>query len=128
MEEKTMEEKIVSLASALTEAKEEESELLRLLCAAQSEVLASSLRAGITKEDCAGAFICAAAFLGAAALAAARNGGGEEVSSLRAGDVTITKRAAGENGERLGALREQAWALMRPYTKDGGFCFCGVQG
>lgn len=128
MAEKTMEEKILTIASGLADASEGEQELLRMLCAAQSEVLAASLREGVAKEDCAGAFICAAAFLSAAALAAARNGGGEELSSLRAGDVTITKRTAGEKSERFDALRKQAWALMRPYTKDGGFCFCGVQG
>ena len=27
----------------------------------------------------------------------------------------------------LALLREQAWALMRPYTTDGGFCFRGVE-
>ena len=27
----------------------------------------------------------------------------------------------------LSLLREQAWALMRPYTTDGGFCFRGVE-
>lgn len=128
MTEKTMEEKILAIASALAGATEDEQELLRLLCTAQSEVLAASLREGVTKEDCAGAFVCAAAFLSASALAAARNGGGEELSSLRAGDMTITKRTAGESSKKFDALREQAWALLKPYTRDGGFCFCGVRG
>ena len=70
---------------------------------------------------------CAAAFLAAAALEGAR-AGGEEASSLRAGDLTVTKRSSGESGRRLDALRAQAWALMRPYTEDGAFCFFGVTG
>ena len=63
----------------------------------------------------------------AAALESAR-AGGEELSSLRAGDLTVTKRASGESGRRLEALCAQARMLMRPYTKDGSFCFFGVQG
>ena len=63
----------------------------------------------------------------AAALEGAR-AGGEELSSLRAGDLTVTKRASGESGRRLEALCEQARMLMQPYTKDGSFCFFGVQG
>ena len=47
--------------------------------------------------------------------------------SLRAGDLTVTKRSSDEGSKRLSLLREQAWALMRPYTTDGGFCFRGVE-
>ena len=53
--------------------------------------------------------------------------GGEEFSSLRAGDLTVTKCSSDEGSKRLSLLREQAWALMRPYTTDGGFCFRGVE-
>ena len=72
------------------------------------------------------AFICAASWLAAAALESAR-AGGEEFSSLRAGDLTVTKCSSDEGSKRLSLLREQAWALMRPYTTDGGFCFRGVE-
>lgn len=51
----------------------------------------------------------------------------EEFSSLRAGDLTVTKCSSDEGSKRLSLLREQAWALMRPYTTDGGFCFRGVE-
>lgn len=51
------------------------------------------LREGVAPEDCEGAFICASAWLAAAALTDARLGGAEELSSLRAGDVTIEVRA-----------------------------------
>ena len=123
----SMSEQIFSIACALSKADESEKSMLRMICTAQEEMLEQRLRDGVSKEACASAFVCAAAFLSAAALESAR-AGGEELSSLRAGDLTVTKCSAGESGRRLDALREQAWALMRPYTKDGAFCFFGVQG
>lgn len=123
----SMSEQIFAIACALTKADEGEKEMLAMLCAAQEESLVRALKEGVVKEDCESAFICAAAFLSAAALQSAK-AGGEELSSLRAGDLTVTKCSPGESGKRLDALREQAWALMRPYTKDGAFCFFGVQG
>ena len=111
--------RILAVACAMTKADENERETLALLCTAEEKALEGRLREGVCKEECEDAFICAAAFLAAAALESAR-AGGEELSSLRAGDLTVTKR--------LAALREQAQMLMRPYTKDGAFCFFGVQG
>ena len=85
------------------------------------------LREGVAPEDCEGAFICASAWLAAAALTDARLGGAEELSSLRAGDVTIEVRG-GANSERAAALRRSARQLMAPYTEGGGFFFCAVKG
>lgn len=82
---------------------------------------------GVAPEDCEGAFICASAWLAAAALTDARLGGAEELSSLRAGDVTIEVRG-GANSERAAALRRSARQLMAPYTEGGGFFFCAVKG
>ena len=123
----SMSEQIFSIACALSKADESEKSMLRMICTAQEESLVRALKEGVAKEDCESAFICAAAFLSAAAIENAR-AGGEEVSSLRAGDLTVTKRSAGESGRRLEALCAQARMLMRPYTKDGSFCFFGVQG
>ena len=123
----SMSGRILAIACAMTKADESERETLTLLCAAQEEALEKRLRDGVSKEMCESAFICAAAFLAAAALERAR-AGGEELSSLRAGDLTVTKRSSDEGSKRLSLLREQAWALMQPYTKDGSFCFFGVQG
>lgn len=123
----SMSGRILAIACAMTKADESERETLTLLCAAQEEALEKQLRDGVSKEMCESAFICAAAFLAAAALESAR-AGGEELSSLRAGDLTVTKRASGESGRRLEALCAQVRMLMRPYTKDGSFCFFGVQG
>ena len=122
----SMSGQILAIARTMTKADENEQETLAMLCAAQEEALEKRLRDGVSKEACASAFICVAAFLAAAALEGAR-AGGEELSSLRAGDLTVTKRSSDEGGKRLSLLREQAWALMRPYTTDGGFCFRGVE-
>ena len=122
----SMSGQIVSIACALSKADEGERALLEMICKAQEEQLARTLKEGVTREDCESAFICAASWLAAAALESAR-AGGEEFSSLRAGDLTVTKRSSDEGSKRLSLLREQAWALMRPYTTDGGFCFRGVE-
>ena len=114
----SMSEQIFSIACALSKADESEKSMLRMICTAQEE--------SVAKEDCESAFICAASWLAAAALESAR-AGGEEFSSLRAGDLTVTKCSSDEGRKRLSLLREQAWALMRPYTTDGGFCFRGVE-
>ena len=118
----SMSEQIFSIACALSKADESEKSMLRMICTAQEESLVRALKEGVAKEDCESAFICAASWLAAAARA-----GGEEFSSLRAGDLTVTKRSSDEGSKRLSLLREQAWALMRPYTTDGGFCFRGVE-
>ena len=123
----SMSGQILAIARTMTKADENEQEMLTMLCAAQEEALEKRLRDGVSKEACASAFICAASWLAAAALESAR-AGGEEFSSLRAGDLTVTKRSSDEGSKRLSLLREQAWALMQPYTKDGSFCFFGVQG
>ena len=86
----SMSGQIVSIACALSKADESEKALLEMICRAQEERLARTLKEGVAREDCESAFICAAAFLSAAAI-------------------------------------EKAWARMRPYTTDGGFCFRGVE-
>ena len=121
--EMTMLEEITAIASELSHATASEENVLDKLCTAACGEIEGKLREGISKEDCEGAFICAAAWLAAAALSSARVTG-EEVSSLRAGDLSVTKRSAAEY-ERL---RRQAWELMAPYVKDSGFCFRGVRG
>ena len=106
----SMSEQIFSIACALSKADESEKSMLRMICTAQEESLVRALKEGVAKEDCESAFICAASWLAAAALESAR-AGGEEFSSLRAGDLTVTKRSSDEGSKRLSMLREQAWAL-----------------
>lgn len=126
-ETRSIGEQMLSCARTLARADESEEALLKMICTAQELILERALRADVTKEECESAFVCAGAFLAAAALERARTCG-EEVSSLRAGDMSVTLRDGGESGRRADALREQAWALMRPYTKEGGFYFCTTRG
>ena len=118
-----MMEEITAIASELSHATQAEEAVLTKLCAAACGEIEGKLREGISKEDCEGAFTCAAAWMAAAALASAR-ASGEDVSSLRAGELSVTKRSGAEY-ERL---RRQAWELMAPYVRDSGFCFRGVCG
>ena len=125
--ETTMLEEINAIALELSHAAAEESSVLEKLCEAACGEIEGKLREGISKEDCEGAFICAAAWLAAAALSSARTNG-EEISSLRTGDLNVTTRGEKERSEQYERLRRQAWELMAPYVKDSGFCFRGVRG
>lgn len=122
-----MDEEILETAKSICACGAEDEALLRRLCTASAQEIRCGLREGIAPEDCEGAFICASAWLAAAALTDARLGGAEELSSLRAGDVTIGVRG-GTNSERAAALRRCARQLMAPYTEGGGFFFCAVKG
>lgn len=104
-----MDEEILETAKSICACGAEDEALLKRLCAASAQALERELREGVAPEDCEGAFICASAWLAAAALTDARLGGAEELSSLRAGDVTIEVRG-GANSERAAALRRSAAA------------------
>ena len=99
-----MDEEILETAKSICACGAEDEALLKRLCAAS-----------------------VSAWLAAAALTDAKLGGAEELSSLRAGDVTIEVRG-GANSERAAALRRSARQLMAPYTEGGGFFFCTVKG
>ncbi len=122
-----MDEEIFKTAKSVCACDAEDEALLRRLCEASARALESELRAGVSAEMCEGAFVCAAGWLAAAALTEARLGGAEELSSLRAGDVTVNVKG-GAGSERAAALRRSARQLMAPYTEGGGFCFCAVRG
>ena len=122
-----MDEEILETAKSICACGAEDEALLKRLCAASAQALERELREGVAPEDCEGAFICASAWLAAAALTAARLGGAEELSSLRACDVTIEGWGVA-NSDRAAALRRSARQLMVPYTEGGGFFFCAVKG
>ena len=122
-----MEEEILNTARSICACTEQEETLLARLCTAAAKRLRGELREDVSERDCAEAFACAAAWLAAAALTEARLCGGEELSSLRAGDVTIQMKDGARSG-RADALRRSARQMMEPYTKGGGFYFCGVKG
>lgn len=121
----TRQERMRAVAQALTRADGDEQEVLALLCAAQETTLTRALREGVRQEDCAETFICAGGMLAAAALERAR-AGGEALASLRAGDLTLTARSGAEQERHARLLTQQAWALMKAYTKEGDFYFCRV--
>ena len=95
-----MDEEILETAKSICACGAEDEALLKRLCAASAQALERELREGV---------------------------GAEELSSLRAGDVTIEVRG-GANSERAAALRRSARQLMAPYTEGGGFFFCAVKG
>ncbi|MBQ5442042.1 MAG: hypothetical protein IIT47_00560 [Oscillospiraceae bacterium] len=121
-----MRTEIFTIASAITASTEGERELLGKLCAAAEEEIARQLRPGVTAQDCAGSYVCAAAWMAAGALELTR--GGEDIASLRAGDLTIRKQTAKERQARSRQLCQQAWRMLSPYVKDGTFFFRGVKG
>ena len=125
--EATMLEEINAIAAEMSHATQTEKSVLGRLCAAACGEIERKLREGVSREDCEGAFVCASAWLAAAALISAREGG-ENISSLRAGDLSVTKRGGAECAQQYERLRKQAWELMAPYVRDSGFCFRGVRG
>lgn len=97
-----------------------EKETLELLCDAACERL-DGLLAGVTAEDCGGAYPLSAAFLVLDWLGAGR--GWEGIASLSAGDMTV-RREPGGGGE----LEKRAMELMAPWLRDRNFVFQGVRG
>ena len=121
-----MEEKILSLAMALSGAGEAREETLKLLCAQAAEELSGRLREGLSPEECGSAFPVAAAWL---ALALLRSGeSAEGVESFSAGDLTIRRAGGGTALEDAAGLRRQAEEVMGPYLRDRTFSFRGVPG
>ena len=121
-----MTEDIFITAKTICAPDAQEQSVLRLLCQTSEKDLERKLKSGISKADCAGAFTCAAAWLAAAALENIRCAG-EGISSLRAGDMSLTAATASERCERAEVLSRGARRLMEPYCEDS-FFFCGVQG
>lgn len=99
---------------------EGEQQVLMALCSAAEGVLKSRLRSGLSPEDCAECFCCAAAWLAVDGLQA--GGGMEEIASFTAGNVSVNRTGATTNG-----LRQRAMELMAPYMA-ADFAFVGVRG
>lgn len=114
-------EEALALAAALGGAGEEDLERLRPLCESALGELSARLRPEVAAEDCP-ALPLAAAWTALADLWAGERAGG--AASFSAGDLTIRM---GERGE-AGNLRRRALELLRPYARDEGFCFRGVEG
>ena len=115
-----MVEKVLTMASTL--GKIEADEALETLCAAAVEELTAQLRPGVSPDDCAEAFVLAAAWI---ALGQRELGDGGGVEKFTAGQVSIQR---GDPQLRREALRLQARQVMKPWLADEGFSFKGVRG
>lgn len=118
-----MTEEILALCRAMGAPGDRE-ELLLPLVRAACAALAGRLREGLAPEDCGEAFPLAAAMLAADQLAELTGGGGE-LASFTAGDLTI-RQVTGRTGGKT--LSDRAEALMEPWLRDAGFAFQGVEG
>ncbi len=124
-----MTQRIFALASLLCAASEQEQDALMLLCEAAEHELMRRLRDGVTAEECEEAFVCAGAWIAASGVLTSRAcASSGEVKSFRAGEVSVELSAEERSGSAAVSLRREAERLMRPYIKDSGFGFFGVQG
>ena len=117
-------DEILAFAKMAGQVEEGEEELLSLLCQVAERELASKLKNGVKPEDCAGAFVIAAAWLALSLLCVSRQE--DRVESWSVGEVSV-KRGA-DAAEQAAVYRGQAERLMQPYCEDDGFAFIGVRG
>ena len=116
-------EEITALCRAMGAAGDQE-ELLLPLVQAVSGQLAARLKDGTAPEDCGPAFPLAAAMTVMDQLSGML-GGGDEVTSFTAGDLTIRREPGSGTGK---SLSEQAERLLAPWLAGSGFMFRGVEG
>ena len=121
-----MTEQILSLACGITNPSEEEMPLLETLCHAAETMWSKRIRGDATVEECAEAFLCAAAFTAAADFVVSRNS--ENVESFTAGEISVKRSGSAEGGAQAEALRTAAERLMTPYAVAETFAFKGVRG
>lgn len=121
-----MTERILELASGITNPSEEEHMLLESLCHAAETAWMARLKSGVSAEDCGEAFLCAAAFTAAADFAVGRNS--EGVESFAAGEISIRHSGSADGKAQADALRKTAERLMAPYADAESFAFKGVRG
>lgn len=117
---------IMALCRAMGAAEDQEELLLPLIQAVRGQ-LADRLRDGACPEDCGPAFPLATAMTAMDRLSGMTGGGGgSDVTSFTAGELTIRKEAgSGRAGKNLSA---QADRLLAPWLRDDGFVFQGVEG
>jgi len=120
-----MHDKIYEMAAEAVSPTASEQSLLDTLCTAAEAELSAQLRDGVTAESCGNIFIFAAALIAAAEMMLLRSV--NQVEQFTAGEVSI-RSGQGKAAEFAAALRQQAKALMAPFSDDSGFVFMGVQG
>lgn len=101
-----------------------QSEALRTYCAVAALAVSGRLREGVSVSNFYEIFIKACAMMAVAA--DSEFGSLNEVSSFKAGEVSVTRGGGGSSSAQ--ALRKQAEALLVPYIYDNGFAFTTVEG
>lgn len=96
------------------------------ICAAAAGELERRLRDGVSAGELGETFVTAAGLL-AISMYIEVYGAGEDFSSFRAGNISVSKKAGG-SAESADSLRKKAEALLGEYLTDGGFAFMGVRG
>ena len=97
-----------------------ESEAMDDLCRMVCGQLDAMLADGVSPEDCACAYVPAAAWMMLDWMQACK--GLDSISMLSAGDITLRRAQNGRDGTR------RALELLRPWLKDRTFAFVGVRG
>ena len=97
---------------------------LTAVCAAAQAALAARLREGVTQESLGETFTTACGLLAIAMYMELGDAAGD-VSSFRAGNISVTRRRGGTSAARL---RVRAEELLSDWLEDRGFAFQGVDG
>lgn len=102
---------------------------LRMLCRAAEALWRARLRKDVSEEDCADAFVCAAAWTALGTLLTRPQMMAQSVESFTVGEISV--RSAAGTGSAEAATNgyfSRAERLMRPFCTGSGFSFLGVRG
>jgi len=100
--------------------------VLEKLCAAAASELESRLRAGVSSNGIGELFVTAAGVLALSMYV--QVGGADGAKSVKAGNVTVSRRDAGNGAVSAASLRREAETMLSAYLCDRGFEFVGVRG
>lgn len=117
---------ITARALALLGGDAADAAVLEKLCAASASELESRLREGVTADGIGELFVTAAGVLALSMYIGV--GGADGAKSVRAGNVTVSRRDAAGGAVSAAALRREAEAMLSAWLCDRGFEFLGVRG
>ena len=120
-----MHQSILMLAKQIPACAQTGETLLDAFCTAAEAELRGRLPEGTEAEALGERFVCATALLTAAMCAASAESGSES-ETLRAGNVSVSRKG-GTARAAASALRAQAFALLPDSVTDDGFAFLGVK-
>ena len=113
-------------AEILGSVPEERADALTSMCEAAERELASRLRDGVTAAEIEEAFTLAAGVLALSMYVQLGDAGDE--SSVKIGNIAVSRRGSGSVRASAANLRKQAESMLTAYLKDRGFDFRGVRG